>query len=102
MNDIAYLEKTLPRVHKNLFFHLPEEEFHRQLAEIKDKVPAYTDEQIEIELSVILAGIGDTHTGSSISANTGTRWSFIGLPKASILPARLKNMRNCWTPESSP
>ena len=68
VNDIAYLEKTLPRVHKNLFFHLPEEEFHRQLAEIKDKVPAYTDEQIEIELSVILAGTGDTHTGSSISA----------------------------------
>ncbi len=68
VNDIAYLEKTLPEVHKNLFFHLSEEEFHRQLAEFKDKVPAYTDEQIEIDLSVILAGTGDTHTGSSISA----------------------------------
>lgn len=68
VNDIAYLEKTLPEVHKNLFFHLSEEELHRQLAELKDKVPGYTDEQIEIELSVILAGIGDTHTGSSISA----------------------------------
>jgi hypothetical protein len=68
VNDITYLEKTLPEVHKNLFFHLSEEEFHRQLAELKDKVPGYTDEQIEIELSVILAGIGDTHTGSSISA----------------------------------
>lgn len=67
-NDIAYLEKTLPRVHKNLYFHLSEEELHRQLAELKDKVPGYTDQQIEIELSVILAGIGDTHTGSSISA----------------------------------
>lgn len=68
VNDITYLEKTLPQVHKNLFFHLPEKEFHRQLDELKEKVPGYTDEQIEIELSVILAGIGDTHTGSNISA----------------------------------
>jgi hypothetical protein len=68
VNDIAYLEKTLPEVHKNLFFHLSEEEFHRQLKELKEKVPGYTDQQIEIELSVILAGIGDTHTGSSIGA----------------------------------
>lgn len=68
VNDITYLEKTLPRVHKNLYFHLSEEELHRQLKELKDKVPGYTDQQIEIELSIILAGIGDTHTGSSIGA----------------------------------
>ncbi|MDD3653917.1 MAG: peptidase S41 [Desulfotomaculaceae bacterium] len=68
VNDITYLEKTLPQVHKNLFFHLSEEEFHSRLAELKDKIPGYTDEQIEIALSVILAGIGDTHTGSSISS----------------------------------
>ncbi|MGI6450033.1 MAG: peptidase S41 [Desulfitobacteriia bacterium] len=68
VNDLTYLEKTLPKVHKNLFFQLSAEEFHRQLAELKEKVPAYSDEQIEIELSVILAGIGDTHTGSSIGA----------------------------------
>lgn len=66
LNDIAYLEKTLPEVHKNLFFQLSEQEFSRQLAELKKKVPDYTDEQIEIELSLILAAIGDTHTGASI------------------------------------
>ena len=68
VNDITYLEKTLPQVHKNLYFHLTEQEFHRQLEELKNKVPDYSDEQIEIELSVILAGIGDTHTGSSIGS----------------------------------
>jgi len=68
VNDITYLEKTLPQVHKNLFFHLSKEEFHRQLEELKNKIPDCTDEQIEIELNVILAGIGDTHTGSSIGA----------------------------------
>ncbi|MFA7149199.1 MAG: hypothetical protein WC109_10315, partial [Syntrophomonadaceae bacterium] len=64
MNDITYLEETLPKVHKNLYFHLSEQEFHQQLEELKKKVPVYSDEQIEIALSVILAGIGDTHTGS--------------------------------------
>jgi len=68
LNDITYLEKTLPQVHKNLYFRLPEEEFHRQLAELKAKVPAYSDAQIEIALSVILAGIGDSHTGLSIGS----------------------------------
>lgn len=68
VNDIAYLQKTLPRVHKNLYFHLSEKEFNRQLEGLKNNVPHYTDEQIEIALSVILAGIGDTHTGSSIGS----------------------------------
>ncbi|MGI6119271.1 MAG: peptidase S41 [Desulfosporosinus sp.] len=68
VNDISYLAKTLPKVHKNLYFHLSEQEFHQQLEELKQKVPAYSDEQIEIALSVILAGIGDTHTGSSIGS----------------------------------
>ncbi|UWG96506.1 peptidase S41 [Dehalobacter sp. DCM] len=68
LNDITYLEKTLPKVHKDLYFHLPEQAFQQQLAELKKKVPAYTDEQIAIALSVIVAGVGDTHTGSSIGS----------------------------------
>lgn len=68
MNDIAYLEKTLPQVHKNLYFHLSDSEFHKQLEELKAKVHDYTDEQLGIALSVILSGIGDTHTGSNIGA----------------------------------
>lgn len=66
VNDITYLEKTLPRVHKNLYFHISEQEFTHQLEELKNKVHDYTDEQIEIALSIILANIGDTHTGSNI------------------------------------
>lgn len=68
INDISYLEKTLPKVHKNLFFHLPEQEFQKQLEELKKKVPQYSNEQMEIALSVILASIGDTHTGSNIGS----------------------------------
>ena len=68
VNDITYLQKTLSQVHKNLYFHLSEKEFNRQLEKLKNNVPHETDEQIEIALSVILAGIGDTHTGSSIGS----------------------------------
>lgn len=68
LNDIAYLETTLPEVHKNLFFQMSEQEFGRRLEELKEKVPAYTDQQIAIELSLIVAAIGDTHTGASIGS----------------------------------
>ncbi|KAE9630661.1 peptidase S41 [Defluviitalea raffinosedens] len=70
VNDITYLEKTLPRVHKNLYFKITEEEFTRQLEELKNKVHDYTDEEIEIALSVILAGIGDTHTGLNMGVES--------------------------------
>jgi len=68
INDISYIEKTLPKVHKNLYFKVSEEEFINNLEELKKKVPHISDEEIEIELSRIIASIGDTHTGSSIGS----------------------------------
>ncbi|KPU43511.1 peptidase family S41 [Oxobacter pfennigii] len=68
VKDITYLEETLPKVHKNLYFNLSEQDFLQQLEELKNKVPVYSDEQMEIALNVILAGMGDTHTGSNISS----------------------------------
>lgn len=66
INDIAYIEKALPKVHKNLYFNISKEEFIGQLEDLKKKVPAFSDDQIEIELSKIIASVGDSHTGSSI------------------------------------
>jgi len=68
INDITYLEKTLPKVHKNLYFRISEQQFHQQLEELKKNIPAYSNEQMGIALSVILAGVGDTHTGSNIGS----------------------------------
>lgn len=70
VNDINYLEKALPKLHKNLYFHMPEAKFMGQLDDLKRNVSRYTDEYIQIKLSVILAGIGDTHTGSNIGSET--------------------------------
>lgn len=68
VNDLTYLQETLPLVHKNLFFRLSAAEFNRQLNDLKAKVPEYTDEEIEIALSIIIASVGDTHTGASIGS----------------------------------
>ena len=70
INDISYLQNTLPRCHKNLYFKVSEEEFIKQLEGLKIKVPSYRDEEIEIEMSKIIASMGDTHTGSSIGSET--------------------------------
>lgn len=68
VNDIDYLKETLPKVHKDLFFQLPQAEFERRLEELKEKIPTCTDEQLQIALSVIVAAVGDTHTGSNLGS----------------------------------
>ncbi len=68
LNDIAYLEKTLPKVHKNLYFTVSESEFLERLEELKGKIPEYSDEQMTVALSVIVAGMGDSHTGSNVGS----------------------------------
>lgn len=62
IQDINYLKDTLPKLHKNLYFMTSEKEFLEKLEELKKKVPELTDEQINIEMSLIVSGMGDTHT----------------------------------------
>ncbi|MBC2580071.1 S41 family peptidase [Clostridium sp. DJ247] len=70
INDIVYIEKALPKVHKNLYFNISEKEFIGQLEDLKKKVPTFSDQEIDIELSKIIASIGDSHTGFSIGTET--------------------------------
>lgn len=62
VKDIEYLETALPKVHKNLYFKQDEAYFMEQLESLKEKVPQYTDEEINFSLSKIVASMGDTHT----------------------------------------
>jgi C-terminal processing protease CtpA/Prc len=66
IKDIEYIEKVLPKVHKNLYFNITEKAFLGQLEELKKKVPVYSEDEIEIELSKIVASVGDSHSGSNI------------------------------------
>lgn len=69
INDIAYLEKVLPEAHKNLYFSQDETYFKGKLEALKEKVPEYTDSQINIAMSEIVASMGDTHTNLNIGVD---------------------------------
>jgi len=60
--DLLYLEKMLPDLHPNLFFKLSREEFSKEMEDLRRKAEGLKDEEIELELSRILARIGDSHT----------------------------------------
>ncbi|WP_315120155.1 S41 family peptidase [uncultured Clostridium sp.] len=62
VNDITYLEEQLPKRHKNLFFKVKKEDFYIDMDELKNKVNDYSDEEIKVQLSKIIASIGDGHT----------------------------------------
>lgn len=62
IKDIEYLEDTLPKVHKNLYFKQDEDYFIESLDTLKEKVPEYTDTEINIEMAMIVSEMGDTHT----------------------------------------
>lgn len=70
INDISYIEEKLPKVHKDLYFDITKKEFKGQMNDLKSKVSSYSDEEIQIELSKIIASVGDTHTGFSISSES--------------------------------
>ncbi|WP_461205811.1 hypothetical protein [Clostridium sp. DL1XJH146] len=60
--DIEFLTENLPKVHKNLFFKVEEEEFSANIKKIKKEIPTLTDDEIIVELSRLIASIGDSHT----------------------------------------
>lgn len=59
---IEYLEKELPKRHKNLFFSLSEEKFHEDLNKLKSSVNTLSDEEITMGLAKIVASVEDGHT----------------------------------------
>jgi hypothetical protein len=60
--DLDVIETKLPRLHKNLFHALPEDEFHAGLDALRRRLPELTDVEIQIGLRRIFARIGDPHT----------------------------------------
>jgi hypothetical protein len=60
--DLAYLANTLPAKHMNLFFHLPEEQFRAQVADLDRRLPGLDEDHIAIELAKLVASVGDSHT----------------------------------------
>lgn len=62
IEDIDQLASELPAKHKNLFYKRPEDEFRKNIQELKKAVPELSDEEIVFSLSCIVASVGDAHT----------------------------------------
>ncbi len=60
--DLKYMIDNLRTSHSNLFYEISEEDFDRAVSSLHDSIPSLTDDEIIIELSRILAMIGDAHT----------------------------------------
>lgn len=60
--DLDYLTQELPKRHKNLFFQLNRDGFYLKMNELKSKIKQYSDEEMKVELSKVIASVGDAHT----------------------------------------
>lgn len=64
--DLEYLQKTLPKVHKNLFFNITQKEFEEKLTRLQGEVDNLKDLDIVLRLMEVFSSIGDAHTGMSL------------------------------------
>ncbi len=60
--DLAFLATTLPARHKNLFFHLPEAQFRKEVDDLNRRIPDLKENQIAVEMMKLVASLGDAHT----------------------------------------
>lgn len=60
--DIKELKRELPRKHYKLFAGISEDEYNKRLDDLNEKVKDLSDEEIKVELSKIIASVGDGHT----------------------------------------
>lgn len=62
INDIHYLQNQYKMYHPDPFYLCPEEEFHRKIDQLCQKVNSLSDNDIFFELTAIIAWLGDIHT----------------------------------------
>ena len=62
VNDIDYLAEELPKRHKNLFFSLDRADFYRETERIKQQVNKWTDDELKVAITGLVASVGDGHT----------------------------------------
>ncbi|WP_425448864.1 hypothetical protein [Dethiothermospora halolimnae] len=62
LEDIDYLQKELPKKHKNIYHTLKKEDFNKEISDLKNRISELEGYEIKYELSKIIANIGDAHT----------------------------------------
>lgn len=60
--DLDYLASELPRLHKNAYHTISEEEFKARVADVRDRIPSMNEQQILTAFRALVASVGDGHT----------------------------------------
>ncbi|AQS11826.1 peptidase family S41 [Clostridium saccharobutylicum] len=60
--DLDYLQEALPNKHANLFFKINEEQFNKEIDDLKNSVDNLNDDEIIDGIYKIVASVGDGHT----------------------------------------
>jgi hypothetical protein len=60
--DLHYLADQIVKVHPGAFHHLSEQDFNSAVAELERRIPALSDQQVEVELIRLVASLGEGHS----------------------------------------
>ena len=60
--DLDYLQEALPKKHPNLFFKVSEEQFNKEIDDLRNSVDNLNDDEIIDGMYKIVASVGDGHT----------------------------------------
>ncbi|BCZ49230.1 hypothetical protein psyc5s11_52970 [Clostridium gelidum] len=60
--DLDYLQAALPKKHANLFFKISEEQFNKDIDDLKNSVDNLNDDEIIDGIYKIVGSVGDGHT----------------------------------------
>lgn len=63
ISDLNFIKTELPKVHKDLFHKISEEEFKKDLEVLKNSVANLSELEFVLQLQVLITKLGDSHTG---------------------------------------
>jgi hypothetical protein len=76
--NLAVLAKELPARHVNLFFQLPRAEWEKRVALLDRAIANLSDYQIRIEMTKLVAAVGDSHTRINGVLGDDGRYLYLG------------------------
>ena len=76
--NLAVLAKELPARHVNLFFQLPRVEWEKRVASLDGAIANLSDYQIRIEMTKLVAAVGDSHTRINGVLGDDGRYLYLG------------------------
>src|SRR3982751_2960769 len=64
-DDLHFMVPEMERTHKNLYHATPREEFAARVAALDARIPSLQRHEIIVEMTKIVAAVGDGHTNIS-------------------------------------